>query len=327
MDANGSMDALMLDLVIEVERAMRQHDEFLKTGVSTASHGGSHDTCFPAILRKHRVTCAPTPQQEPQANSSKTSNGSDALSLAVRFHEIYERLAPSFGYETRPDTRAFDPASKNGRLMVAVCGEILSAAPPAPAPRDDEGEPTVLRGLGAILDAWNALPDKLRLDPHLCKLFDAVRGCREVDSPPAPAPAAVQPVALDGLLGVVRTAKAQALRVIAGDEAPDDLRQTRRDLPQTIDCIEHAVARLAAHPPAAPAEPQKPVAQPSEAQERAAFEAWAADQKIALNRHYHSYAGTSAAWCWDAWQARAALAPPAAQAATPVAGDSTKTEK
>ena len=26
--------------------------------------------------------------------------------LARRFHETYERLAPSFGYETRPDTRA-----------------------------------------------------------------------------------------------------------------------------------------------------------------------------------------------------------------------------
>jgi len=48
------------------------------------------------------------------------------LALALRFHETYERLAPSFGYETRTDTRAFDPESKNGRLMVAVCAELLS---------------------------------------------------------------------------------------------------------------------------------------------------------------------------------------------------------
>jgi hypothetical protein len=48
-----------------------------------------------------------------------------ALELAIRFHETYERLAPAFGYETRLDTRAFDPASKNGKLMVAVCAVIL----------------------------------------------------------------------------------------------------------------------------------------------------------------------------------------------------------
>lgn len=48
-----------------------------------------------------------------------------SLELATVFHETYERLAPLFGYETRPDTRQFDPESKNGRLMVAVCREIL----------------------------------------------------------------------------------------------------------------------------------------------------------------------------------------------------------
>ena len=45
--------------------------------------------------------------------------------LAIRFHETYERLAPAYGYETRLDTRAFDPTSKNGKLMAAVCAEIL----------------------------------------------------------------------------------------------------------------------------------------------------------------------------------------------------------
>lgn len=47
------------------------------------------------------------------------------LGLATAFHEIYESLAPSFGYETREETREFDPESKNGRLMVATCAEIL----------------------------------------------------------------------------------------------------------------------------------------------------------------------------------------------------------
>ncbi len=45
------------------------------------------------------------------------------LELARRFHEVYERLAPSFGYETRKETKLFDPTSPNGKLMTAVCQE------------------------------------------------------------------------------------------------------------------------------------------------------------------------------------------------------------
>ena len=48
-----------------------------------------------------------------------------ALALAKQFHGTYERLAPSFGYETRPETRDFNPDSANGRLMIAVCHEII----------------------------------------------------------------------------------------------------------------------------------------------------------------------------------------------------------
>jgi hypothetical protein len=47
--------------------------------------------------------------------------------LARRFHEIYERRAPEFGYETRKETRTFDPTTPNGRLMIAVCTEIADA--------------------------------------------------------------------------------------------------------------------------------------------------------------------------------------------------------
>jgi len=49
----------------------------------------------------------------------------DAENMAIKFHEAYERLAPSFGYETRTDTRAFCAESANGKLMIAVCAEIL----------------------------------------------------------------------------------------------------------------------------------------------------------------------------------------------------------
>jgi hypothetical protein len=51
-----------------------------------------------------------------------------AEELARLFHDRYESLAPSFGYETRPDTKAFDPHSANGRLMMAVCSEVVTAA-------------------------------------------------------------------------------------------------------------------------------------------------------------------------------------------------------
>jgi len=44
---------------------------------------------------------------------------------ARRFHEVYEELAPSFGYETRAETRAFDRNSANGKLTIAVCERVV----------------------------------------------------------------------------------------------------------------------------------------------------------------------------------------------------------
>lgn len=49
----------------------------------------------------------------------------DPIDLAIKFHNTYERLAPSFGYNTRLETRVFDSKSTNGRLMIAVCSEIF----------------------------------------------------------------------------------------------------------------------------------------------------------------------------------------------------------
>lgn len=48
-----------------------------------------------------------------------------AEELAILFHATYERLAPSFGYETREETRTFNPDSANGKLMIAVCDAVL----------------------------------------------------------------------------------------------------------------------------------------------------------------------------------------------------------
>lgn len=52
----------------------------------------------------------------------------DAVALARRFHELYEKLAPEFGYTTRRETAVPWAAlpRDNRNLMVAVCTVILS---------------------------------------------------------------------------------------------------------------------------------------------------------------------------------------------------------
>jgi hypothetical protein len=67
-----------------------------------------------------------------RADLAQPQAQADAEQLARRIHEAYERLAPSFGYETRKETRAFDPTTPNGKLMIAVCAELQSAPTPAP---------------------------------------------------------------------------------------------------------------------------------------------------------------------------------------------------
>jgi len=52
-----------------------------------------------------------------------------AEQLARLFHETYERLAPEYGYETRPETaipwEQIPDDNRNKRLMIAVAGEVL----------------------------------------------------------------------------------------------------------------------------------------------------------------------------------------------------------
>lgn len=49
----------------------------------------------------------------------------EAYRLARKFHEYYEENAPFFGYITKEETKEFDPASNNGRLMAYVCKTIV----------------------------------------------------------------------------------------------------------------------------------------------------------------------------------------------------------
>lgn len=50
-----------------------------------------------------------------------------AEALARRFHETYERLAPSFGYRTREaSAKPWDEVPEDNRnLMIAVCAELF----------------------------------------------------------------------------------------------------------------------------------------------------------------------------------------------------------
>lgn len=48
----------------------------------------------------------------------------EAYEWARKFHNLYEENAPLFGYETRKETKEFDPKSNNGRLMAYVCYNI-----------------------------------------------------------------------------------------------------------------------------------------------------------------------------------------------------------
>lgn len=45
--------------------------------------------------------------------------------IARLFHDTYERLAPEYKYDTRPETRKFYPTSPNGKLMRAVVAEVV----------------------------------------------------------------------------------------------------------------------------------------------------------------------------------------------------------
>ena len=90
----------------------------------------------------------------------------DPLALAILFHHTYERLAPSIGYDTRTETRIFDPESKNGKLMVAVCREILANAhltQPAVPPREPLTDEQIIDIIHPIADVNIAFhyPDEI----------------------------------------------------------------------------------------------------------------------------------------------------------------------
>jgi len=57
-----------------------------------------------------------------------TAPALDPSVYAQRFHEAYERLAPTFGYETRPESAVpwDEVPEENRQLMIAVCAVVLA---------------------------------------------------------------------------------------------------------------------------------------------------------------------------------------------------------
>jgi hypothetical protein len=73
----------------------------------------------------------------PESGQNCYKNG---LELAKKFHELYEKNAPNYGYETRKETREFNEDTPNGKLMIAVCEQILASLP-APESGQQSDEP------------------------------------------------------------------------------------------------------------------------------------------------------------------------------------------
>lgn len=107
-----------------------------------------------AALHNHPVELTPIGQfywqlaknnmlgSETSVKSRRRKHMPDAESVARLFHETYERLAPTFGYETREATQVSWDAvpEKNKRLMIAVTAEVLAMLFPV-GDVDETGSP------------------------------------------------------------------------------------------------------------------------------------------------------------------------------------------
>ena len=98
--------------------------DFAELMIEAAEKG--HHTPLTAWEQKQFAQAWLTLNAAPPPLSPPATGNVGAETVARQFHDAYERLAPSFGYETRPETRAFDPESPNGKLMTAVCAELFA---------------------------------------------------------------------------------------------------------------------------------------------------------------------------------------------------------
>lgn len=119
----------------EVARAREALAAACETAGLRASAQSLRAGHWPAVgsapsIRAIIAFATPKPTEQPETVEGEA--------LARKFHETYERLAPSFGYETRSETKQFDPSTPNGKLMIAVCSSLASHPTPAGAAMPDD---------------------------------------------------------------------------------------------------------------------------------------------------------------------------------------------
>jgi hypothetical protein len=100
-----------------------------------------------------------------------TDTPRDAEKIAQRFHEAYERLAPSFGYTTREASAGAweNVPEQNRKLMIAVCAELFPA--PTDTPKESaEFHTAVVEAMKVLQGGNQAPPDTPELEDLLDEL-------------------------------------------------------------------------------------------------------------------------------------------------------------
>ena len=87
----------------------------------------------------------------------------EILEITKKFHDMYEKLASEYTYETREDTKVFDINSNNGKLMYATVNKIVSP---------------ILKENEQLKDNWNKLKEiiKKEQDYYMYRKDNRYRG-------------------------------------------------------------------------------------------------------------------------------------------------------
>lgn len=135
----------------------------------------------------------------------------DVEALARAFHEAYERLAPSFGYETRPESAVpwESVPLMNKRLMMAVVEGVLVARLKACEEARDEEALRARGRLAELTRAEAALSECRLVLTHYLRTYDEYHA----------EPNSFQRHRRDAALGALRTLR----RALAATEKPGEV--------------------------------------------------------------------------------------------------------
>lgn len=113
-------------------------DEMIRAGVA-ARWFVDNDEGKPANVRNSWEAMIAAAPPAASVRAKEVTN----LEIATAFHEAYERLAPRYGYETRPESRKpfSDLPNELKLLMVAVVREVRTLLAPAVDERAASSEP------------------------------------------------------------------------------------------------------------------------------------------------------------------------------------------